>query len=431
MVIVGVCAAASSPHPPAQAFAFTSPVQFLVDKETELAAIVVVKQAETRWVILPDGDRLPLVIVDCEMEEILWGSKGWPVGTTQSVVQYDYSDMLVVPIAPPAIEGRRYVLWASAPTKHGDIPRVAPWAAHPQGFLQVRGAGDDAFVFWNAKGYFVKAMRDALASGRRLPLDQIVDPTLRLRVAEQRRRDEDLRSEAGRAAPEVRQSGQRADGRAASDDTSRDSKPTEAEVAELIADSDPSRRAVGLAAAGRQKMDAFYAKVLDAALNGAGSDKGAALDALGFYERDLPEETLRRLVAIEDPEVRLAAIELATRKEPARFARETVDLVRALVAQVAKAKPADRDREVLDYLPRLVCRLARGPLPQALLEGLKDPSPAVRRIVVQALALSGNTEAVLVLQSVATSDTDRHTRAAVKAALLVLGPVDSQLAVPH
>lgn len=67
-------------------------------------------------------------------------------------------------------------------------------------------------------------------------------------------------------------------------------KPTEAEIAKLLADPDPNRRAEGLAAAGYHQMETYYAKVLDAALNGKGIERNAAIYALGFYGRDAQAE---------------------------------------------------------------------------------------------------------------------------------------------
>lgn len=695
---------------------FSPPEQFLVDKETDLAAIVKVKRTESRWVILPDGDHFPLLVAECEMEELLSGSKVWPAGTTQSIVQYDYSDLIFDRIAPPVIDGRRYVLWALVTPKEGEVPVIAGWTAHPQGLLQVRGKGDGAFVHWNGKSYAVNAIREALASGRRLPLDQMLDPVKRLRVAEERvkrgdlgdekafiqgllvnvldpagqaknvdrapqsgtstdlfgmnqgegqphalwyqslallrdvGKDEkrqksviaaltpvaqtsrpairlaaalalvDLGSDAGREAlirgyetdsgpvssdppdqmtfpgrypydessttacghalarlgdrrglrhpkvdvrlataealkdkpdPElrkmlegvsaelqaelekVRASGDLTKARRSGDYTNRypdawvrtqrllarvgddeaferlveayivdagtypkeeaplvptgrpfswssgpspaqaicgvnespalvldrlrkgfgldprwneaalkglrasleaqpaeetkepaQHKPTEADVAKLLGDPDPNRRAQGLAAAGYHQMEAFHAKVLDAALNAKGIERNAAIYSLGFYGQDIPEATLRQLIAAEDLNLRFSAIELATRKDPARFASETMDMVRAKVAQAAKAKPDDWETQRgLTYLPRIVCRLARGPLPQPLLDGLKDPNPAVRRVVVQALELSGNPDAIPSVEPL-TRDPDSATRKAGQAALLFLGPAE-------
>jgi hypothetical protein len=176
----------------AERIAFSPPDQFLVDKETDFVAIVEVKRTESRWVIISHGDHLPLGVAECEMKEVLAGSKAWAVGARGSVVQYEYSEMLSERIAPPVIEGRRYVLWALATPKDGEVPPLAPWTAHPQGFLQVRGTGGGEFVHWNGRSYSVTALRDALRTGRRLPLDQIVDAARRLRVARQRMQQVDL-----------------------------------------------------------------------------------------------------------------------------------------------------------------------------------------------------------------------------------------------
>jgi HEAT repeat protein len=121
-------------------------------------------------------------------------------------------------------------------------------------------------------------------------------------------------------------------------------------------------------------------------------------------------------------EIRSSAVELATRKDAARFAQETMDMVRATLAVAAKAKPDDWEAQRgLKYLPRIACRLARGPIPQAMLDGLKDPNPAVRRIVVQALELSGNPDAVPSLEPL-TRDPDTATRETSREALQWLGP---------
>jgi HEAT repeat protein len=716
-VAVGVLAACSATNAREQQSGpvkFTLPDQFLVDKETDLVGIVKVKRSESRWVILPDGDHFPLVVAECEMEEVLSGSKAWPLGGAQAVVQYDYSDLIFDRISPPVIDGRRYLLWALTTPKEGEVPAVAPWTAHPQGFLQIRGKGENEFIFWSGKNYSVRAIREAVVAGRRLPLDQIVDPLRRLRIAEERmkrgdlgdekafiqgllvsvrdpegqakqvehspksgtstdmfgmnqgegqphalwytslallrdlgedekRRESvvaaltplaqtgrlkvrlaaalalvDLKSDAGKEAliqgfasdsgpissdppdqmtfpgrypydessitacahalarlgdrrglkhpkvevrlaaaealkdtadaelrtilqdlsvqlqPEVeklRSSGELAKARRAGDYTNRypadwvrtqrllaragddealrrlvdayivdaatypkeeaplvprgrpvswsngpspaqairgvsDSpaqvlerirtlfqrdvrwdapavkslraslveappeeskkpvqrKPTEAEIAKLLGDSDPNKRAEGLAAAGFHQIEAFRAKVLEVALSGKGIERNAAIYALGFYGHDLPEATLRQLMSAEDIELRFSAVELATRKDASRFAPETMDLVRAKVLMAAKAKQDDWETQRgLTYLPRIVCRLARGPIPKAMLDGLKDPNPGIRRLVVQALELSGNPDAVPIVEPL-TRDSDPATREAAQAALRALGP---------
>lgn len=195
LFVLAACTAANARGQPAEPPGFAPPDQFLADKETDLVAIVKVTSSESRWVILPDGDHLPLIVAEGEMEQVLSGSKAWPVGTTQAVVQVDNSDLILERIAPPVIDGRRYLLWALTTPQEGEVPAVAPWTAHPQGFLQIRGSGDGELIFWSGKSYSVGAIREAVAAGRRLPLDQIADPVRRLRVAEERMKHGDLGDE--------------------------------------------------------------------------------------------------------------------------------------------------------------------------------------------------------------------------------------------
>jgi len=159
--------------------------EFLVGRDTSLAAVVTVRNVQRRWVILEsDGDHIPLVISECEMVEQLAGS-GWATKTRAAVMQFDYTEMISAAIAPPVMEGRRYLLWADPSPADSEIPAEAPWTAHPQGFLLVRGSGKGAFVYWNGERYTLASIRKALKAGP-MPLDQIADPLVRLSVAERR-----------------------------------------------------------------------------------------------------------------------------------------------------------------------------------------------------------------------------------------------------
>jgi HEAT repeat protein len=711
---LAACSRTKAREQQAKPTTFEPPEQFLVDKETDLAAIVKVKRVDYRWVILPDGDHVPLVVAECEMEEALSGVQPWQVGGTQAVVQWDYSDLIFNSIAPPAILGRRYILWALVTPEEGEVPHVAPWTAHPQGFLLVRRRGDQEFIFWSGKSYSVAAIRVALKAGRRLPLDQIVDPVRRLRVAEERMnrrevgdekafiqgllvnvldadgqarkveqgpksglstdmfgmvhgeaqphalwymslallrdfgKDErrrnrvvealtpvsrtarprvrlaaalalvDLGSDAGREAlisgfesesgpvssdppdqmtfpgrypfdessitacahalarlgdhrglkhpkqdvrlaaaealedkpdaelrktlaelaqelePQVaslKARGELAKPRSPGDHTARypedwvrtqrllarfgddqnlrrlveaylvdaatypneeaplvprgrptswsrgpsparairgadgsaghllerlrqlygederwDSSsfkalraslqerpadeqkaplrngPTEPEITRMLSDSDPNRRAEALAAAGYHQVGAFFDRVLDVAIHGQGIERSAAIYALGFYDRDVPEASLRQLMTSPDEQVCLSAFELATRRDPARFARESMDVVRASLRRL-KDNPSAGGEQARNaaYLPRILARLARGPLPAVLVEGLKDPDPNVRRTVVLALQLAGNPDAIPHLEALA-QDGGPASHDEVEAALRSLGP---------
>lgn len=199
-------------------------------------------------------------------------------------------------------------------------------------------------------------------------------------------------------------------------------RQTEAEVAALLANPDPNQRAEGLAAAGYHQMPAFHRKVLEVAASGRGVERQAAVYALGFYGDPLPDSLLRQLLASPEFDLRSQALEIATRADAARLAVETMALVREQAARSATAKPDDYDaRRAVEQLPRLVCRLARGPLPKPLLDGLGDRDPVIRRVVVRALELSGNPDAIGALKPL-TTDPDSAVREAATAALAFIGP---------
>ncbi len=698
---------------------FTPPAQLLADKETDVAGIVTVKRVETRWVILPDGDHVALHLTECEMDDLLRGAEQWHGRASQTVMQFEYSDMISEPIAPPAIEGRRYVLWAFASSADSEVPPEAPWTAHSQGLLLIRGRGDREFVFWGGKSYLVSALRDAIRRGDRVPLDQIVDPVRRLRVAEDRMRrgalgdekafirgllvnvldaegqaklverepraergadtlgireseanphalwyrsvallrdlgrDEryrkdvvaalepvvrtarerirlasalalvDLGSDAGRAAlisgfgsdservstdppdqaffpgrypyddstakacahalarlgdrrglghpkPEVRLAAaealtdradpelrrmledlarhleaevarQRSRGeltkpRKPGDLTNRypanwvqahgllarmgddrslrrlvdaylldagtfpreeaplvpagrpvmwsdgpslgaairgadpDSKrvldrlatlykndprwdrpplrvlrasltghPAEtpatpppaadgiddAQIAKRLASRDPRERAEGLAAAGYHQRGEFYDQVVEVALRGEGIERNAAIYALGWYRTEVPEATLRQLMSAPDPDVRLSALELASRRDPGRFAEDAINVLHACADDAEKGGAGDANaQQRLRYLTRILSRFSRGPLPGPLLAGLEDREAAVRRVVAESLGMGGNPEVVPHLERLA-HDPDASVRDVARAAIDLLGPADS------
>src|SRR5262245_56028208 len=63
--------------------------EFLVDRDTGLAALVTVRNVQRRWVILEsDGDHIPLIISECEMVEPL-GGRGWATRARDTVMQFD------------------------------------------------------------------------------------------------------------------------------------------------------------------------------------------------------------------------------------------------------------------------------------------------------------------------------------------------------
>lgn len=708
-VFFAACSAANSLQTPVQ---FTAPAQFLVDKETDLAAIVKVKRVENRWMILEDGDHFPFLLVDCEMEEPLVGAGSWAIGTTQTVFQDDYSDMIFEPLSPPALEGRSYILWATSTKEDKEAAANASWIAHPQGFLRIRGDNEKPFIYWNGKSYSLNDIRKTIKSGLRLPLDQIIDPAQRLKVAEGRMKDgnlgdetafvhgllvnvldpegqaknvqhahtgggstdlfgmdagdkqphaiwygslamlrdlgkqekymkdvltaitpvsqasrdrirlaaalalADLGSDAGKQAlihgyevdsgevsgdppddmtfpgrymhdessvtacayalarlgdhrglkhkkPEVRlaaadalkdsgdpevlqtlkqlanelepelekakTSGELSKPRDPGDYTTRypdnwirtrmflaragdneslrqlveafvldfgtypkeepslvpigrgvissngatlrgaietsDSsltrlmerlhllfekdprwdqpalkalltslenppreednpaatpKPDEAEIARRLADPDARKRAEALAAAGYFQMKSFFGKLLETALKGSGEERAAAIYGLGFYEIDVPESALKQLLSDKNDSIQMSAVELATRKNPDRFAKETMEIARTTIKKSEADKSGDKE-QLLSYLPRLLCRQTRRSLPPALTDGLKDADPLLRRTVVIALQLGGNPESIPHLTPL-LNDSDPSVREAARVALEWLGP---------
>jgi HEAT repeat protein len=101
-----------------------------------------------------------------------------------------------------------------------------------------------------------------------------------------------------------------------------------------------------------------------------------------------------------------------------------MDVVRSVVKHSQTDQPpVTEQRSDTASLPRLLSRLARGPLPAPLLDGLADPEPQVRRIVIEALALAGHPDAEQALKPL-TTDRDITTRAAARKAIGQLGPID-------
>lgn len=203
-------------------------------------------------------------------------------------------------------------------------------------------------------------------------------------------------------------------------------KPTEDDVAKLLGDENVKKRAEGLAAAGYHQMDTFYDRVLAKAIRGQGVERQAAIYSLGFYKRVIPETTLRQILVTDDaPQLRLSAVELATRRNGTPFAGEVMNLVQLLASKAAEEKPNDWEaRRSLAYMPRILSRLARGPIPKPVLDGLKNPAPVVRAVVVQGLALSGNPDAVPNIRAL-LGDPSSNVREASQMALLALGPTNS------
>jgi hypothetical protein len=162
------------------------PREFIGARDVEVVAIVETRDVERRWVILEsDGDHVPLVVSTCEMVEPLAGASLWPVGKRDSLMQFDYTEMISGPISPPAMPGRRYLLFADRSPAGSEVPAEAPWTAHLSGMLLLRGDPGQEFIYTNGTRLSLAGIRKALAAGP-VPLALIADPRVRLQVAERR-----------------------------------------------------------------------------------------------------------------------------------------------------------------------------------------------------------------------------------------------------
>ncbi len=164
-----------------------SPVeQFIVDKPTDLVAIVSVDSIENCWAQI-EGDMIPFISSKCTLVEQISGDKTWPKDASQTILHSDCSSMIQTALAPPPVKGRKYFLWASSIKPEEKIKEIdADWIAHPQGFFLLRGADDNEFIYWDQKRYSLADLRRALTNESTVGLDKIEDPVKRMKVAEQR-----------------------------------------------------------------------------------------------------------------------------------------------------------------------------------------------------------------------------------------------------
>lgn len=165
---------------------FTPPAQFLVDKPTDLVAIVRVDQSENRWVNV-EGNMIPLIVSECSLIEHIGGAKPLESGTIQTVLQADCSIMVNQPLSPSPIKGSEYLLWATAmPDEEAPEGFDGDWFAHAQGLFLLRGTGEEQFIYWDMKKYLVSDIKHAIQGGLSLPLSEVRNPVKRIEIAEQR-----------------------------------------------------------------------------------------------------------------------------------------------------------------------------------------------------------------------------------------------------
>ena len=164
---------------PAEAEPWTSPEEFLAERETDLCGIVEVKRVENYVHEL----RLPVLLVECEMLEPLVGASAWPAGETRTVVQAEYFEAWTQTLAPPATEGRRHLIWADE--INFDI-HDARLFAHLAGVLRIRRKADVEHVYWQSRNHSLSSIRKTIASNRIFDLDRVSSPVQRIEIAKRR-----------------------------------------------------------------------------------------------------------------------------------------------------------------------------------------------------------------------------------------------------
>lgn len=198
----------------------------------------------------------------------------------------------------------------------------------------------------------------------------------------------------------------------------------EGKISELLKDSDPQKRAEGLAGAGFNQVEKFYSKVLSTAQEGAGIEKRAAIYGLSFYEKEIPQDILMKLSTEGEFDTRLTGVELATRKDPIPFAPVVVELLK----EVAETGEDSTDRMVqyrksqkFTNLARILSRFSGATIPPSITDALKSPTPEVRLYVVRSLGMGGNPEALSFIMPL-KEDPSPPVREEVEKAIMFIGP---------
>jgi hypothetical protein len=146
---------------------------------------------------------------------------------------------------------------------------------------------------------------------------------------------------------------------------------------------------------------------------------------LGLFDRPIPEDEMKKIVEKGESGTRLSAFELATRREPGRFAIQGLDLARTLLKDLEEARKKDESlydcEQSATFVTQCLGRLPRNGVPEEMLNALTDPDPKFRKLVVQALGISGNPEAVPHLGPL-LKDKDSEVREAAKRTIDILGP---------
>lgn len=189
------------------------------------------------------------------------------------------------------------------------------------------------------------------------------------------------------------------------------------QIDDCLASKDPSKRADGLAAAGSHKLPEYYDKTLAAALHAKGEEAKAAVFGLGLYGREIKESDLLAMLSSGDTDKRASAFELATRRNPERFAAAAVEIAESLLAN----RESDDADTYLQVFPRLLCRLVRRTMPEPLAAALRKDNEHIKLLILQAVALSGNPAVAPSIRPL-LSDRSARVREACRKTLDYIGP---------
>jgi hypothetical protein len=203
-------------------------------------------------------------------------------------------------------------------------------------------------------------------------------------------------------------------------------QPEFVNVTEALESPDVEVRAQGIAQAGILGIEELYERVLELAIEGSGIEKLASISSLGFYDRALEEDFLRSLITDDgDLQTRLVALELATRRESARFFDATISMARELSDEF------DVERDQYGYLiegedeflmiTRILNRMPRAGIPQEMIDNLKHENPEIRWMMVNGFWMGGDPVAASHVQTL-KEDPNQEVVEAVERALATLGP---------
>lgn len=195
-------------------------------------------------------------------------------------------------------------------------------------------------------------------------------------------------------------------------------------IEDQLKSDDPQQRVEALAAAGHHRIEEYFPRVFDTALNGEGPEREASIYALGLFDRPIPVDDLKKIIEMGESRTRLGAFELATRREPGQFAKQGLDLARTLIKDLEEARKKDESlfdfEQSVTFVTQCLGRLPRNGIPEEMLNALNDPDPKCRKLVVQALGISGNPEAVPHLKPL-LDDKSAEVREAAEKAIDNLG----------